>query len=326
MKLIISDDYQGAVSGLQAFAGLQDWDVAVYRDTVSELDALAARFADADAALLIRERTRFPRALLERLPRLKFISQTGRAASHVDIAAATELGIPVAAEGSATNAAAELTWALVMAQMRRVRDEANRLSAGQWQGHLGRSLKGRTLGIAGYGQIGSLVAGYGRAFGMDVVVWADHSSSADAAGRDGVRVEADRERFFAQCDVLCCHLRLVPATRGLVTQADLQRMKPDALFVNTSRAEVVADGALATALQSGRPGFAAVDVYEHEPIFDADHELIALPTVLATPHIGYVELDTYEHYFGHAVAQLQAWKRDERLNVLNPDVWPRRRR
>jgi D-3-phosphoglycerate dehydrogenase / 2-oxoglutarate reductase len=212
MKLVISDDYQGAVSGLQAFAGLQDWDVAVYRDTVSELDALAARFADADAALLIRERTRFPRALLERLPRLKFISQTGRAASHVDIAAATELGIPVAAEGSATNAAAELTWALVMAQMRRVRDEANRLSAGQWQGHLGRSLKGRTLGIAGYGQIGSLVAGYGRAFGMDVVVWADHSSSADAAGRDGVRVEADRERFFAQCGGSTAR-RTAPGTR-----------------------------------------------------------------------------------------------------------------
>lgn len=319
MKVIISDDYQNCVRTLDCYPALAEhFDVEIHNDTVTTLDAQAARFADADALLLIRERTPVSAALLERLPKLKFISQTGRAANHVDLAACTARGIPVSAEGSATTAAAELTWALVMASMRKVHLEANRLKAGLWQGHLGMGLAGRTLGIAGYGKIGSVVAGYGRAFGMRVVALDDHETSRAAATADRVETQSDRRKFFAEADVVCCHLRLLPATRGSITVKDLTAMKPTALFVNTSRSEVIEPGALETALKTGRPGFAAVDVYEHEPIYGADHPLLAFDNVLATPHIGYVEKDTYEHYFGIAIEQLLAWRAGLPVNVLNP--------
>jgi D-3-phosphoglycerate dehydrogenase len=321
MKVIISDDYQDCVRTLDCYAKLAgQFDVEIHHDTLQSVDALTARFADADALLLIRERTPVTADLLARLPKLRFISQTGRAANHVDLAACTARGIPVSAEGSATTAAAELTWALVMASMRKVHVEANRLKAGLWQGHLGTGLKGRTLGIAGYGKIGSVVGGYGRAFGMRVVALDDHESSRAAALADGIESESDRQKFFAQADVVCCHLRLLPATRGSITPQDLSAMKPTALFVNTSRSEVIAPGALETALKARRPGFAAVDVYEHEPIHDADHPLLALDNVLATPHIGYVEKDTYEHYFGIAIDQLLAWRAGTPINVLNPQA------
>ncbi|CAB3771526.1 D-2-hydroxyacid dehydrogenase family protein [Paraburkholderia humisilvae] len=321
MKLIISDDYQDCVRTLDCYAKLAaQFDVEIHHDTLQSVDAQAARFADADALLLIRERTPVTAELLARLPKLRFISQTGRAANHVDLAACTARGIPVSAEGSATTAAAELTWALVMAAMRKVHVEANRLKAGLWQGHLGIGLKGRTLGIAGYGKIGSVVGGYGRAFGMRVVALDDHETSRAAALADGIGSESDRQTFFAQADVVCCHLRLLPATRGAITLRDLSAMKPTALFVNTSRSEVIAPGALETALKAGRPGFAAVDVYEHEPIYAADHPLLALDNVLATPHIGYVEKDTYEHYFGIAIDQLLAWRAGAPINVLNPQA------
>jgi D-3-phosphoglycerate dehydrogenase len=321
MKVIISDDYQDCVRTLDCYPALAErFDVEIHNDTVESLDAQAARFADADALLLVRERTPIPAELLARLPKLKFISQTGRAANHVDLAACTSRGIPVSAEGSATTAAAELTWALVMASMRKVHLEANRLKAGLWQGHLGMGLQGRTLGIAGYGKIGSVVGGYGRAFGMRVVALSDHETSHAAAAADRVETESDRQKFFAQADVVCCHLRLLPATRGSITLKDLSAMKPTALFVNTSRSEVVEPGALEKALTAGRPGFAAVDVYEHEPIYGADHPLLAFDNVLATPHIGYVEKDTYEHYFGIAIEQLLAWHAGLPVNVLNPQA------
>jgi D-3-phosphoglycerate dehydrogenase / 2-oxoglutarate reductase len=321
MKVIISDDYQDCVRTLDCYSKLAaQFDVEIHNDTLESVDEQAKRFADADALLLIRERTPVTADLLARLPKLKFISQTGRAANHVDLAACTARGIPVSAEGSATTAAAELTWALVMASMRKVHVEANRLKAGLWQGHLGIGLKGRTLGIAGYGKIGSVVGGYGRAFGMRVVALDDHETSRAAALADGVESESDRQKFFAQADVVCCHLRLLPATRGSITLQDLSTMKPTALFVNTSRSEVIAPGALETALKAGRPGFAAVDVYEHEPIYGADHPLIKLDNVLATPHIGYVEKDTYEHYFGIAIDQLLAWREGKPVNVLNPQA------
>jgi D-3-phosphoglycerate dehydrogenase / 2-oxoglutarate reductase len=321
MKVIISDDYQDCVRTLDCYAKLAgQFDVEIHHDTLESIDEQAQRFADADALLLIRERTPVTAELLARLPKLKFISQTGRAANHVDLAACTARGIPVSAEGSATTAAAELTWALVMASMRKVHVEANRLKAGLWQGHLGIGLKGRTLGIAGYGKIGSVVGGYGRAFGMRVVALDDHETSRAAALADGIESESDRQKFFAQADVVCCHLRLLPATRGSITLQDLSAMKPTALFVNTSRSEVVAPGALETALKAGRPGFAAVDVYEHEPIYGADHPLIRLDNVLATPHIGYVEKDTYEHYFGIAIDQVLAWQAGKPINVLNPQA------
>ncbi|HEY4349711.1 MAG TPA: D-2-hydroxyacid dehydrogenase family protein [Paraburkholderia sp.] len=321
MKVIISDDYQDCVRTLDCYAKLAgQFDVEIHNDTLESIDEQAKRFADADALLLIRERTPIPADLLARLPKLKFISQTGRAANHVDLAACTARGIPVSAEGSATTAAAELTWALVMASMRKVHVEANRLKAGLWQGHLGIGLKGRTLGIAGYGKIGSVVAGYGRAFGMRVVALDDHETSRAAALADGIESESNRQKFFAQADVVCCHLRLLPATRGSITLQDLSAMKPTALFVNTSRSEVIAPGALETAAKAGRPGFAAVDVYEHEPIYGADHPLIRLDNVLATPHIGYVEKDTYEHYFGIAIDQVLAWREGKPINVLNPQA------
>ncbi|PLZ03229.1 3-phosphoglycerate dehydrogenase [Burkholderia sp. WAC0059] len=321
MKVVISDDYQDCIRTLDCYPALaKHFDVEIHHDTVTTLDAQAARFADADALLLVRERTPITAELLARLPKLKFISQTGRAANHVDLAACTARGIPVSAEGSATTAAAELTWALVMTAMRKVHLEAARLKAGLWQGHLGVGLKGRTLGIVGYGKIGSVVAGYGRAFGMRVVALGDHESSVAAAKADGVEAQTDRQTFFGEADVICCHLRLLPATRGMITLKDLTAMKPTALFVNTSRSEVVADGALEAALRAGRPGFAAVDVYEREPIYHADHPLLAFDNVLATPHIGYVEKDTYEHYFGIAVEQLLAWQAGHPVNLLNPQV------
>lgn len=321
MKVIISDDYQDCVRTLDCYARLStQFDVEIHNDTLESVDEQAKRFADADALLLIRERTPVTAELLARLPKLKFISQTGRAANHVDLGACTALGIPVSAEGSATTAAAELTWALVMASMRKVHVEASRLKAGLWQGHLGIGLKGRTLGIAGYGKIGSVVGGYGRAFGMRVVALDDHETSRASALADGIESERDRQKFFAQADVVCCHLRLLPATRGSITLQDLSAMKPTALFVNTSRSEVIAPGALETAVKAGRPGFAAVDVYEHEPIYGADHPLIKLDNVLATPHIGYVEKDTYEHYFGIAIDQMLAWREGKPINVLNPQA------
>ncbi|GAB2901264.1 D-2-hydroxyacid dehydrogenase family protein [Paraburkholderia jirisanensis] len=321
MKVIISDDYQDCVRTLDCYPKLaEQFDVEIHNDTLEDIDAQAQRFADADALLLVRERTPVGAELLGRLPKLKFISQTGRAANHVDLAACTARGIPVSSEGSATTAAAELTWALVMASMRKVHVEANRLKAGLWQGHLGMGLKGRTLGIAGYGKIGSVVGGYGRAFGMRVVALGDHETSRAAAAADGVETENDRHAFFAQADVVCCHLRLLPATRDSITLQDLAAMKPSALFVNTSRSEVIAPGALEAALNGGRPGFAAIDVYEHEPIYGADHPLLKFDNVLATPHIGYVEKDTYEHYFGIAIEQLLAWKAGQPINLLNPQA------
>jgi D-3-phosphoglycerate dehydrogenase len=319
MKVVVPDDYQNSLPTLRCYPALAEhFEVEIYNDTVATIDALARRFESADALLLTRERTRITAPLLDRLPHLKFISQTGRAAKHIDLAACTAHGVLVSSDGSATTAAAELTWALVLDSMRKVHLEANRLRAGLWQGHLGVGLKGRTLGILGYGRIGRIVAGYGMAFGMRVVVLAGLSASVEAARADGVAIEHDRKAFFAQSDVLCCHLRLLDATRGSVMLQDLLAMKPSALFVNTSRSELVAPGALEAALRAGHPGFAAVDVYEKEPVLNADHPLLSFDNVLATPHIGYVEKDTYEHYFGIAVEQLLAWQAGQPINVLNP--------
>jgi D-3-phosphoglycerate dehydrogenase len=326
MKIVISDDYQDCVRTLDCFQRLQGFEVEIHHDTLTDEAALAQRFADADVALLVRERTRITPSLLDRLPRLKFISQTGRAANHVDLAACTARGIPVTAEGSATHAAAELAWTLLLAQARHLVTEANGFKAGRWQSTLGTGLHGRTLGIAGYGKIGSVVAGYGRAFGMKVLVWGEREDSAARGREDGHEVCADRAEFFARCDALSVHLRLSPSSRGLISAADLALMKPTAILINTSRAEVIEAGALEAALKAGRPGFAGVDVYEREPIYGADHPLLALPNALCTPHIGYVEKDTYEEYFGHAIDQIMAWQQGQALNLLNPEVWERRRR
>jgi D-3-phosphoglycerate dehydrogenase / 2-oxoglutarate reductase len=303
MKIVIPDDYQDAVRGLDCFAKLAGHDVAIYHDTVKGTAALAERFRDADALVLIRERTPIDDALLARLPRLKLIAQTGRGTAHIDTQACERRGIEVAVGTGSPVAPAELTWALVMAAMRFLPQETAALRSGRWQRHLGRVLRGRTLGVWGYGKIGSLVAGYGRAFGMQVVVFGREGSLSRATS-DGYAT-ATREELFASSDVLSLHLRLTGETTGIVTREDLARMKRDALLVNTSRAELIGDDALLDALRAGRPGFAAVDVYEQEP--STAHPLLAMDNVVCTPHLGYVERDSYELYFGQAFDAVNAF-------------------
>ncbi|MGZ5473232.1 MAG: D-2-hydroxyacid dehydrogenase family protein [Thermoanaerobaculia bacterium] len=303
MRIVIPDDHQDAVRGLECFSKLSGHDVTIYNDTVKETAALAERFRDADALVLIRERTSVDDALLAQLPRLKLIAQTGRGTAHIDMEACERRGIRVAVGTGSPVAPAELTWALVMAAMRHIPQETARLRAGLWQGHLGRALRGRTLGVWGYGKIGTLVAGYGRAFSMKVIVFG-REGSLSRARADGYATTT-RDELFAESDVLSPHLRLTDETRGIVTRDDLARMKPDALFVNTSRAELIAPGALEDALRAKRPGFAAVDVYEVEPW--TTHPLLAMDNVVCTPHLGYVERDSYELYFGQAFDAVNAF-------------------
>jgi len=319
MRIVIPDDYQDCVRGLDCFAKLAGHDVQVFNDTVHDTETLAARFADAEAIVLTRERTRIDAALLDRLPRLRLIAQTGKLAGHVDLAACTARGVLVAEGSGAGSATAELTWALALASRRHLVDEATRLRQGLWQGHLGQQLGGQRLGVWSYGRIGRQVAAYGRVFGMKVWVWGRDASTA-AARADGFEVAPSREAFFAQSDVISLHVRLNADTLGLVDAQDLGRMKTTALLVNTSRAELIAPGALAQALAHGRPGFAAVDVYEAEPVLGADHPLLRLTNVLCTPHIGYVEKDNYERYFGIAFDHIRAFAVGTLTDVVNPEA------
>ncbi len=324
MRIVIPDDYQDCVRTLDCFARLAGHDVIVHRDNVKPVDALAARLADADAIVLTRERTVVTAALLDRLPRLRMISQTGKVAGHIDLRACTERGIAVA-EGSGSGAAtAELTWALILASRRHLVAEVNRLRAGQWQGYLGQQLRGQRLGVWSYGRIGRQVAGFGRAFGMKVWVWGRDASTADARN-DGFEVAPSREAFFAESDVVSLHIRLNADTEGIVTANDLASMKPTGLLVNTSRAELVEAGALVSALQAGRPGFAAVDAYEREPVLGADEPLLRLDNALCTPHIGFVEKDNYEAYYGGAFDNINSFFAGMPVNLANPDVLGRLR-
>ena len=326
MKIAILDDYQDAVRGLDCFKLVAGHEVKVFNNSARGLGQLAIRLAPFDALVLIRERTAFNRALLARLPNLKLISQTGKVAGHIDVAAASELGIAIAEGVGSPTAPAELTWALIMAAQRKILPYAQHLQEGLWQtasieparNTLGSVLKGRTLAIWGYGKIGQLIAGYGRAFGMQILVWGSEASRA-AAVAAGDTAAATREEFFETADVLSLHLRLAPATRGLVTAEDLARMKPGALFVNTSRAELVAEGALEAALQLGRPGAAALDVFTEEPL-PPTSPLLKLPNVLATPHLGYVEQDSYELYFRYALQNIVDFAQGNCTRLLNPEV------
>ncbi|MGH8855211.1 MAG: D-2-hydroxyacid dehydrogenase family protein [Telluria sp.] len=326
MKIAVLDDYQDAVRGLSCFRLLDGHEVKVFNHSVRGLGQLALRLAPFDALVLIRERTAFPAPLLAKLPNLKLISQTGKVSGHIDVAAATGHGIAIAEGIGSPVAPAELTWALIMAASRKILPYANNLKDGLWQtaspnpllNGLGRSLKGRTMAIWGYGKIGRLVAGYAQAFGMRVLVWGSEVSR-QAAVADGFEAAASREALFAQADVLSLHLRLGEATRGGVTADDFARMKPDALFVNTSRAELVAEGALEQALRAGRPGSAALDVFASEPL-RADSPLLRIPTVLATPHLGYVEQDSYEIYFQAAFENVLRFAQGAPENILNPEA------
>lgn len=330
VNVIILDDYQDAVRKLKCASRLDPLNAKVFTNTVKGIGQLSVRLRDADVLVLIRERTHFPKALLEKLPRLKLISQTGRVGPHIDLEACTRLGIAVAEGVGSPVAPAELTWALIMAAMRRLPQYIGNLKHGAWQQSglkaasmppnfgIGQVLRGRTLGVWGYGKIGRLVAGYGRAFGMEVVVHGRDASMA-AALADGYAAEPSREAFFARCDVLSVHLRLVDDTRGIVRFDDLQRMKPTALFVNTSRAELVEENALVSALNRGRPGMAAVDVFESEPILQG-HPLLRLENAVCTPHIGYVEQDSYELYFAAAFDNVVNFVNQQPTNIVNPEA------
>ena len=278
----------------------------MFRDTLKDEDALVERLKGFEAIVLIRERTRLTSSVLERLQGLRALSQTGKAGPHIDVEACKRLGIAILEGSGSPYATAELTWGLVIASMRRIPQEVENLKKGGWQHTVGRGLRGRTLGVYGYGRIGAVVAGYGRAFGMKVQVWG-REGSLQRAKQAGFDPAVSREAFFSSCDVLSLHVRLSPDTRGLVTAQDLENMKPDSVFVNTSRAELAAPGALAAALVSGRPGFAAVDVYEDEPVVGASNPLLGLANAICTPHLGYVEKDGYELYFGAAFENLAAF-------------------
>jgi D-3-phosphoglycerate dehydrogenase len=330
VNIIILDDYQDAVRKLKCAALLEPLNAKVYTNTVKGIGQLSVRLRDADVLVLIRERTQFPKALLEKLPKLKLISQTGKVGSHIDVATCTRLGIAVAEGVGSPVAPAELTWALIMAAMRRLPQYIGNLKHGAWQQSglkaagmptnfsLGMVLWGKTLGIWGYGKIGQLVAGYGRAFGMQVMVWGSETSRQRAVA-DGHTAAPDCETFFDTCDVLSLHLRLTATTRGIVRLDALSRMKPTALIVNTSRAELIEDNALVAALNRGRPGLAAIDVFESEPILQG-HPLLRLENAVCTPHIGYVEQDSYELYFGAAFRNVINFINKEPINLVNPEA------
>lgn len=321
MKISILDDYGDTLRTLACFNELQGHDVDVWTDHVQDVDALAERLKDTEALVLIRERTEIRAPLIKRLRNLRLISQRS-VYPHIDIAACTEHGVVVSSNlhaGTPSYAAAELTWALVLATMRHIPQQAAALKAGHWQTGVGRTLRGKTLGIYGYGRIGKVVAGYGCAFGMQVVVWSRESSLAQAR-IDGYDVAENKETFFAQCDVISLHLRLVESTLGIVTSGDLARMKNSSLLVNTSRAGLIEPGALVHALTKGRPGMAAIDVYEHEPLFDHSHPLLQMPNVVCTPHIGYVTHEEYELQFKDVFKQITAYCAGHPINVVNPEV------
>jgi D-3-phosphoglycerate dehydrogenase / 2-oxoglutarate reductase len=324
MKIAILDDYQDTVRQLPCFDLLRGHEVKVFNSSAVGIGQLAIRLGSFDVLVLIRERTALPKALLQKLPKLKLIAQTGKVAGHIDVAAATELGITIVEGAGDPTAPAELAWALIMASSRKIQQYSSNLRDGLWQmasikperNGLGRILKRRTLGIWGYGKIGKLVAGYGRAFGMQVLIWGSDTSRTQAQ-QDGYQAAISKEAFFSESDIISLHLRLNEATRHLVGVDDLRLMKPDALFVNTSRAELVQAGALESALQQGRPGFAALDVFETEPV-PVLHPLLRLDNVLATPHLGYVEQDSYEMYFRAAFQNIVDFAHGTPNNVLNP--------
>ncbi|MGH8688792.1 MAG: D-2-hydroxyacid dehydrogenase family protein [Burkholderiales bacterium] len=325
MKVAILDDIFDTLRTLPSFSRLAGHEVRVWNDHVQDTDVLATRLADAEALVLIRERTQIRAPLLERLPKLRLISQRS-VYPHIDIDACTRLGVLVCSyqhPGAPSYAAAELTWGLVLAAEREIPQQMASLKAGRWQIGVGRTLRDRTLGVFGYGRIGSAVAGYARAFGMQVKVWA-RPESLERARADGYEAAASKEALFAECDVVTLHMRLVPATRGIVGAADLARMKPDALFVNTSRAGLVAPGALVAALRAGRPARAAVDVYETEPLLNPADPLLSMENVVCTPHIGYVTREEYELQFADIFDQVVAYAAGAPINVVNPSARPAR--
>lgn len=321
MKVAILDDYFDTLRTLDCFAKLDGFDVAVWTDHLQDADGLAARLQDVEALVLFRERTKIQAELIEKLPNLRLISQRS-VYPHVDVAACTRAGVLLCSnlhKGSPSYAAAELTWTLIFAALRQIPEQVASTRAGAWQMGVGRTARGKTLGLYGYGRIAQQVAAIGRAVGVEALIWAREASRA-AARADGFAVADSKEAFFAESDIVSLHLRLVEATRGLVTAEDLARMKPDALIVNTSRHGLFAPGALEAALDAGRPGSAALDVFDIEPVRDAKHPLVSHPKVLATPHIGYVTRDEFEIQFSDIFDQIVAYAAGEPINMINPEA------
>jgi D-3-phosphoglycerate dehydrogenase len=321
MKITILDDYFDTLRTLACFRELAGNEVTIWNDHVQDLDTLAQRLADTEALVLIRERTPIRAPLIQRLPKLRLISQRS-VYPHIDIDACTRHGIIVSSNqhsDTPSYAAAELTWGLVLAAMRQIPQQASALKTGVWQTGVWHTLRGKTLGIFGYGRIGAVVAAYGEAFGMNVLVWA-RQESLERARADGYATASNKAQFFADSDVLSLHMRLVDATRAIVSAADLARMKPSALLVNTSRAPLIETGALVEALRAGRPGMAAVDVFEQEPMRDPTHPLLTMSNVVCTPHVGYVTRDEYEIQFADIFAQIKAYAAGTPINVVNPAV------
>ena len=321
MKISILDDYHDTLRTLGCFGKLAGHDVEIWNDHVQDVDTLAKRLKDTDALVLIRERTQIRAPLLDRLPKLKLISQRS-VFPHIDVDACTRRGVIVSSSqhaGAPSYAAAELTWGLVLAAMRRIPQQMEALRAGKWQIGVGNSLRGKTMGIYGYGRIGAVIAGYAKAFGMKMLVWSRETSLARARA-DGYAAARSKQAFFEECDIVSLHLRLVDSTRGIVTAGDLGRMKTTALIVNTSRAPLIEPGALVSALRAGRPGMAAVDVYEDEPLTDIRHPLLTMDNVVCTPHIGYVTREEYEIQFAEIFDQITAYASGKPTNVVNPEV------
>jgi len=321
VKISILDDYHDTVRTLACFRKIADHDVTIWNDHIQNVDALTERLQDTEVLVLIRERTRIRGELLDRLPKLRLISQRS-VYPHIDIDVCSERGVIVSSSqhpGTPSYATAELTWALILAAMRQIPQQVASLRAGNWQCGVGTSLRNKTLGIFGYGRIGATVASYGKAFGMNVAVWARPPSMVRAKA-EGHLAAPSKAAFFERCDVISLHMRLVDATRGIVTGEDLMRMRPTALLVNTSRAELIAPGALLGALRSGRPGMAALDVYEQEPLRDTNHPLLKMDNVICTPHIGYVSRDEYEIQFSDIFDQITAYAAGNPINVVNPEV------
>jgi D-3-phosphoglycerate dehydrogenase len=321
MKVSILDDYYDTLRTLPCFCKLDGHDVTIWNDHVQDTDVLGERLRDAEALVLFRERTQIRTPLLERLLKLKLISQRS-VYPHIDVDTCTRLGIILSSSqhpGTPSHATAEMTWALVLAAVRKIPQQIESLKAGKWQMGVGTTLRGKTLGIYGYGRIGGVVASYGRAFGMNVQVWA-RPQTLEAARKDGYTTAASKEAFFADCDVISLHMRLVDATRHIVKAVDLARMKPTALLVNTSRAPLIEPGALVEALRKGRPGMAAVDVFEQEPVLDPKHPLLNMSNVICTPHIGYVTNEEYETQFIDIFDQINAYAAGKPINVINTAV------
>ncbi|MBI4194955.1 MAG: D-2-hydroxyacid dehydrogenase family protein [Betaproteobacteria bacterium] len=320
MIIAVPDDYHGLVHTLDCLATLAGHDVRILQDAAPSIEKLVGHLREAEVIVPVRERTRFTRELIARLPRLKHISQTGRSTRHIDVAACTERGIAVTAGTHASPyTVAEHTWTLILSALRRIPEETALMKRGKWRSSFSLGLHGRTLGVFGLGKIGTPVAATGASFGMKVLVWGRDASLA-AARAAGYSVAESKAQLFEQSDVLSLCVRLANETRGIVTAEDLDRMKPDALLVNTARAELIAPNALAAALGKGRPGFAAVDVYENEPVLNGDHPLLRLDNALCTPHSAWLEKDTYELYFGEAFRNVVALARGEPVNLVNPEA------